>query len=85
DMGQKARHAAAALAVMSSEQKNKALKMIALGLEAQSDEILRANHQDLVNAAQNNLKAAMIDRLKLDEGRLRAIIESVRQVACLSD
>ncbi|GAA5106223.1 glutamate-5-semialdehyde dehydrogenase [Bartonella jaculi] len=85
DMGQKARHAAAALAVMSSEQKNKALEMIALCLEAQSDEILRANHQDLENAAQNNLKAAMIDRLKLDEGRLRAIVDSVRQVACLPD
>ncbi|MGF7157466.1 glutamate-5-semialdehyde dehydrogenase [Bartonella heixiaziensis] len=85
DMGRKARRAAAALAIMSSEQKNKALEMIALCLEAQSDEILRANHQDLENAAQNNLKAAMIDRLKLDEGRLRAIIDSVRQVACLSD
>ncbi|WP_409361450.1 glutamate-5-semialdehyde dehydrogenase [Bartonella heixiaziensis] len=85
DMGRKARRAAATLAVMSSEQKNKALEMIALCLEAQSDEILRANHQDLENAAQNNLKAAMIDRLKLDEGRLRAIIDSVRQVACLSD
>ncbi|WP_455466264.1 glutamate-5-semialdehyde dehydrogenase [Bartonella sp. B39] len=85
DMGRKARCAAAALAVMSSEQKNKALEMIALCLEDQSDEILRANHQDLENAAQNNLKVAMIDRLKLDEGRLRAIIDSVRQVACLPD
>ncbi|WP_406603942.1 glutamate-5-semialdehyde dehydrogenase [Bartonella gliris] len=85
EMGKKARHAAAALAVMSSEQKNQALEMIALGLEAQSDEILKANRQDLATAAQNNLKAAMIDRLKLDEGRLRSIIESVRQVTCLPD
>ncbi|WP_375675758.1 MULTISPECIES: glutamate-5-semialdehyde dehydrogenase [unclassified Bartonella] len=85
DMGQKARYAAAALAVASSEQKNNALEMIALSLEAQSDEILRANCQDLENAAQNNLKAAMIDRLKLDDLRLRAMIDSVRQVARLSD
>lgn len=85
DMGRKARHAAAALAVMSSEQKNKALEMIALSLEAQSTEILRANCQDLENAAQNNLKAAMVDRLKLDESRLRAIIEGVRQIVHLPD
>ncbi|WP_273756071.1 glutamate-5-semialdehyde dehydrogenase [Bartonella sp. MM73XJBT] len=85
DMGRKARHAAAALAVMSSEQKNKALEMIALSLEAQSAEILQANCQDLENAAQNNLKAAMVDRLKLDESRLRAIIESVHQIVHLPD
>ncbi|WP_208434916.1 glutamate-5-semialdehyde dehydrogenase [Bartonella phoceensis] len=85
EMGLKARYAAAILAVMSSEQKNKALEMVALSLEAQSAEILQANRQDLVNAAQNNLKAAMIDRLKLDELRLRAIIDSVRQIAILPD
>ncbi|WP_019220748.1 glutamate-5-semialdehyde dehydrogenase [Bartonella senegalensis] len=85
DMGRKARRAAAMLAVMSSEQKNKALEMIALNLEAHLDEILRANHQDLLNATQNNLTAAMVDRLKLDEVRLCAIIDSVRQVACLPD
>ncbi|EJF77448.1 gamma-glutamyl phosphate reductase [Bartonella sp. DB5-6] len=84
-MGQKARHAATTLAVMSSEQKNRALEMIALNLEVQSAEILRANRQDLTNAARNNLKASMVDRLKLDELRLRAIIDSVRQIAYLPD
>ncbi|MBX4335412.1 glutamate-5-semialdehyde dehydrogenase [Bartonella raoultii] len=85
EMGQKARQASAALAVISSEQKNKALEMIASSLEGQAIEILRANHQDLEKAVQNNLKSAMIDRLKLDEVRLGAIIDSVRQVACLAD
>lgn len=85
EMGQKARQAAAALAIISSEQKNKALEMVALSLESQSVEILRANHQDLENAVQNNLSSAMIDRLKLDEVRLGAIIDSVRQVAYLPD
>ncbi|EJF75498.1 glutamate-5-semialdehyde dehydrogenase [Bartonella alsatica] len=85
EMGRKARHAAAALAIMSPKQKNKALEMIALSLEAQSTEILRANQQDLENAVQNNLKAAMIDRLKLDELRLRAIIESIQKIVSLPD
>ncbi|WP_336294436.1 glutamate-5-semialdehyde dehydrogenase [Bartonella sp. CB169] len=85
EMGLKARNAAAALAVMSSEQKNKALEMIALSLEAKSAEILQANRQDLANAARNNLQAAMVDRLELDELRLRGIIDSVRQIAYLPD
>ncbi|AGF74169.1 gamma-glutamyl phosphate reductase [Bartonella australis AUST/NH1] len=84
-MGQKARDAASALAIISAEQKKDALEMIALSLEAQSDEILCANRQDLANAVQNNLQASMIDRLKLDESRLRAIIDSVRQIAYLPD
>ncbi|WP_332060665.1 glutamate-5-semialdehyde dehydrogenase [Bartonella sp. CB74] len=85
NIGRRARHAASVLAVLSSEQKNKALEMMALSLEAQSTEILQANHQDLENAAQNNLNAAMVDRLKLDELRLRAVIDSVRKIADLPD
>ncbi|EJF88137.1 glutamate-5-semialdehyde dehydrogenase [Bartonella melophagi] len=84
-IGQKARNAASKLAILSAEQKKNALEMIALSLEAQSSEILRANSQDLANAAQNNLKPAMIDRLKLDELRLRTIIDSVRQIAHFPD
>ncbi|ENN91991.1 glutamate-5-semialdehyde dehydrogenase [Bartonella bovis] len=84
-MGQKARNAASKLAILSAEEKKNALEMIALSLEAQSSEILHANSQDLANAAQNNLKPAMIDRLKLDELRLRAIIDSVRQIAYFPD
>ncbi|WP_455478669.1 glutamate-5-semialdehyde dehydrogenase [Bartonella sp. B10] len=85
DMGKRARSAASRLTVVSSEQKNKALEMIALSLESYSDKILCANRRDLENAAQNNLRAAMIDRLKLDEFRLRAIIDSVRQISYLPD
>ncbi|WP_208541195.1 MULTISPECIES: glutamate-5-semialdehyde dehydrogenase [Bartonella] len=84
-IGQKARNAASKLAILSAEQKKNALEMIALSLEAQSSEILRANSQDLANAVQNNLKPAMIDRLKLDELRLRTIIDSVRQIAHFPD
>ncbi|WP_455482189.1 glutamate-5-semialdehyde dehydrogenase [Bartonella sp. B35(2025)] len=85
NIGKRARSVSSLLAVISSEQKNQALEMIALNLESYSDEILCANRQDLANAVQNNLRAAMIDRLKLDELRLRAIIDSVRQIACLPD
>ncbi|MCZ2328394.1 glutamate-5-semialdehyde dehydrogenase [Bartonella sp. F02] len=85
NIGKKARHAALRLATVSDEQKRNALEMIALNIEAQSTEILYANDQDLANAVQNNLTEAMIDRLKLNQARLRAIIESVRQIACLPD
>ncbi|MFT4320783.1 glutamate-5-semialdehyde dehydrogenase [Bartonella bacilliformis] len=84
-MGKKARNAAGVLSVVPAEQKKHALEMIAFSLESQADEILCANNQDLINAAQNNMTAAMIDRLKLDELRLCAMIDSVRQIAYFPD
>ncbi|ALE04146.1 Gamma-glutamyl phosphate reductase [Bartonella ancashensis] len=84
-IGKKARDASLVLANISAEQKKYALEMVALSLEAQSDNILRANSEDLVRAAQNKMKAAMVDRLKLDQSRLSAIVKSVHQIACLPD
>ncbi|ATO56961.1 glutamate-5-semialdehyde dehydrogenase [Bartonella sp. 1-1C] len=84
-IGQKARDVAAVLASASADQRKSALEMIALNLETQSVEILCANHQDLENAARNSLTSVMMDRLKLDESRLHAMVDSVRQIACLPD
>ncbi|WP_336276425.1 glutamate-5-semialdehyde dehydrogenase [Bartonella sp. CB178] len=84
-MGRKARQAASMLAVISPEEKSKALEMVALSLEDRFSEILRANRKDVENADKNNLRAAMIDRLKLDEPRLRSMVDSVRQIARLPD
>ncbi|MDD9332957.1 MAG: gamma-glutamyl-phosphate reductase, partial [Bartonella sp.] len=80
-----ARDVASILASASADQRKSALEMIALNLEAQSVEILCANRQDLENASRNSLTSAMVDWLKLDESRLHAMIDSVRQIACLPD
>ncbi|MCP6467980.1 gamma-glutamyl-phosphate reductase, partial [Klebsiella pneumoniae] len=54
-------------------------------LEAQTDEILRANAEDLAEARANGLSEAMHDRLALTPARLSGIASDVRQVSNLAD
>ncbi len=83
--GLAARHAARVLAVANTTQKNAALEAVAQALLARQDEILQANAQDLEQARQANMRPALQDRLALDEGRIRGIVEGVRQVCALPD
>jgi glutamate-5-semialdehyde dehydrogenase len=53
-------------------------------LEAQTDAILSANAADLA-AARGHISDVMLDRLLLDEARVRAMAEGVRAVAALPD
>ena len=80
DMGAKARAAAAELAVASSERKHAALVGAADAVWQGRQAILDANCEDLAYAEQKALSRAMIDRLTLDEGRIRAIVDGLRTV-----
>ncbi len=84
-LGTEARVAARVLAVSSAEEKNKALRCIADALEEQTHPIIKENEMDIERAVQKGTPKQMIDRLKLDEGRIRAMAEGVRQVAALPD
>jgi glutamate-5-semialdehyde dehydrogenase len=61
------------------------LEKIADYLEAQSDEIILANEQDVLEARRNGLSEALLDRLALTTARLKAIADDVRQVCKLAD
>ncbi|WP_326824516.1 glutamate-5-semialdehyde dehydrogenase [Streptosporangium sp. NBC_01756] len=80
-----AKEAAAELAPLPRAPKDTALRVIADALVARSAEIVTANALDVEKARQNGVSAYMIDRLRLDEDRVRAIAEAVRQVADLPD
>ncbi len=85
DMGQRARAASHALNKLSTEQKNTILRAMADEIVARSAPILAANAKDLAAAESNGLSKAMIDRLMLDEKRLAAIAQALREVADLPD
>ena len=80
-----ARVAARTVATASTEQKNHALEAIARQLDSAREDILEANARDLEAAQADGLSAAMIDRLRLDDGRIDAMIEGVRSVIALPD
>ena len=84
-MGRAARQAAYALAVMDAEAKNVILRAMAAELRSQATEILVENAKDLAAGEERGLSGAMLDRLRLDEGRLEAVAAGIEQVAELAD
>ena len=81
DIGAKARAAAAELAFAGSERKYAALIGAAHEIWQRRQDILDANCADLVYGEDKGLSAAMMDRLTLDEGRIRGIVDALRAVA----
>ena len=85
DIGKKARLAAAELAYTGSERKYAALIGAAHAIWAQRQTILDANYEDMAYATEKGLAPSMIDRLMLDDRRIRGIVDSLRAVAEQSD
>jgi glutamate-5-semialdehyde dehydrogenase len=79
------RTAQRALAKLSSQAKADALLAAAQALRDDEALILAANARDLAAGEANGLTGAMLDRLRLDAGRLGGIADAVAQVAALPD
>lgn len=85
EMGRQARTAAKALAIASTEQKNQALTVAADLLEARMQDLLEENKKDLESIAGKNKPASFVDRLQLNEARVRDIAQAIRNIASLPD
>ena len=70
---------------LSTGVKNRALLAAAGKLLEEKDYILKANKEDYDNGQKNGMHQGMLDRLKLDEKRIEAMAEGLRQVANLED
>jgi glutamate-5-semialdehyde dehydrogenase len=80
-----AQRASRVLAGLPRVRKDEALGNVADALARRAGEILAENAEDLRQARENRLPDALIDRLFLDEDRLRDVAASVRAVAALPD
>ncbi|MEP3676523.1 glutamate-5-semialdehyde dehydrogenase [Sulfitobacter sp.] len=85
DIGARAKAAAAQLAIASAERKHAALISAADAVWSAREDIYAANAQDMEFGTQKGLSPAMLDRLKLDEDRLRGIIDGLRAIAEQAD
>ena len=81
EMGAAARAAAADLATASAERKHAALIGAADALWARRTGVIDANAEDMAYGEAKGLSQAMLDRLRLDEGRIRGIVDGLRAVA----
>ncbi|MEZ4403974.1 MAG: glutamate-5-semialdehyde dehydrogenase [Kofleriaceae bacterium] len=76
-----ARAASRVVAKAPAAQRRAALSAIAAAVRAHGAAILAANARDLAAAADHGLAPAMLDRLRLDPGRLEAIARAVDEIA----
>jgi glutamate-5-semialdehyde dehydrogenase len=85
EIGARARAAAADLAVADPATKRHALEAAADAVWQGREAILSANAEDLALGRDKGLSAAMMDRLALDEARIKGMVEGLRAVAAQED
>ena len=84
-IGLKSQNASKVLINLSTAQKNKALSSIANEIQKDSKNILNNNDKDINNAKIKNLSVPLIDRLMLNEQRIKDMVDGVRAIEKLSD
>ncbi|HET7304055.1 MAG TPA: glutamate-5-semialdehyde dehydrogenase [Segeticoccus sp.] len=85
EVATRAREAARLLRPLSGADRNAALRAIADAVDAGAGEVIRANAEDLDRGRSGGLSEALLDRLALDEKRLHAVADSLRELVSLPD
>ncbi|CAF1754481.1 Gamma-glutamyl phosphate reductase [Bacillus subtilis] len=80
-----AKEAAAEMIMKTTAEKDEALSLIANGLRKELDFLLAENAKDIENGKENGLTPDIIDRLTLDEKRIRDIADAVELLIDLAD
>lgn len=73
------------LALQTANEKNLALKNVAIALDKNRKKIIDANQKDINCARENGIKESLIDRLMLDDKRINGIIDSLNIVIAQTD
>ena len=80
ELGKACKQASHQIMNADRKQKDALLNTIAKQLEQDIPAILEANAQDIKNARENGMAEGLIDRMLLNEARMRQIIEGIHQV-----
>ncbi|MFP3154965.1 glutamate-5-semialdehyde dehydrogenase [Lachnospiraceae bacterium ZAX-1] len=84
-IGKQAKVAEQVLRILSTMEKNKVLLKAADYLVTDKDEILNANKIDIECANKNHMAQGLVDRLFLNEDRIKQMADGLRQIAALED
>lgn len=84
-LAKQTKEAARALAVVSEEKKNTVLSDMAAALRAHKQEIISINEQEVARGREQNLDAAMIDRLILNDERVEGMAQGIETIISLPD
>lgn len=84
-LGQQAVMAKQKLQGLTTAQKNHALKQVAAALNKEQDKLLAANEKDYQKAQEAGMTQGLLDRLRLNPDRIKAMAEGLLQIAALQD
>ena len=84
-IARRARVAARELALLTRAEKDQALHALADAIDAATAQVVAANEEDQQRGRDKGLPDNLLDRLRLDEDRVHAVAEALRQVASLPD
>lgn len=85
ELAQQAKKAARTLAILSESQKNAVLTDMAAAIRANKSKIIEVNEKEVARAKENNLDAAMVDRLILNDERIESMAEGIEVIVELDD
>ncbi|MBS5884281.1 MAG: glutamate-5-semialdehyde dehydrogenase [Clostridium sp.] len=85
ELGKRAKEASYDLGIASTTEKNKAIESMANALINNTNEIIKANKEDLDRAVQKGTSKAMLDRLSLNELRIEDMAKGLRELIALED
>jgi glutamate-5-semialdehyde dehydrogenase len=85
DKAKRAKQASYLMSMLTTEQKNHALLVMADALVSEQQSIMAANATDMVRGKETGISESLLDRLALNENRIAAMAEGLRQVVELPD
>lgn len=85
EYGQRAKAAARLLALSTDSRRRQAMELMAKWLKERAGELIAHNQEDLKKVRDSGMSEALLDRLSLTEGRVKAMAEGVASLAGLPD
>ena len=85
ELGKRAVRAKETVAFLNVIQRQEGLILVADALAAQQAYIIEENQKDIMLARKNKMTEPLIDRLLLNENRIRKMAEGLREIAALPD
>ncbi|MGX5172988.1 glutamate-5-semialdehyde dehydrogenase [Aliikangiella sp. IMCC44653] len=85
ECAQQAKNASLQTAMLTEQQKKQALLDMALSIRENQAQIIEENQKDIEAAKNNQLDAAMLDRLMLNAQRVESIAKAIEQIAAFAD
>ncbi|WP_182199276.1 glutamate-5-semialdehyde dehydrogenase [Paraliobacillus salinarum] len=84
-IAKKAKGTTIQLSKVTTEQKNRAIQLIADALLKQQTYIIEENEKDIISAKEKGISKSIIDRIRLDQQRIEGMAESLQQLIQLDD